>query len=145
MAWTLTDDMAAYEASAGDFLAADPVRNTVMLSILASLARIGPHAYGTEMPLFGWWLPDDAPPAPGDANVTAAILQTPPHAVLITTLPGQAATQLARALADRGVAPPGINGAEQDAARARQRLAGRSPGSAAGSACGSGCTAWPSW
>ncbi len=115
MAWTLTDDMASYQAAAGDFLAADAVRNTVLLSILASLARIGPHAYGPGTPLFGWWSPEDCPHAPGDATVAAAILQTPPHAVLITTLPGQAAAQLATALADRGAAPPGINGAEPDA------------------------------
>ncbi len=57
MPWSLTDDIASYQTAAGGLLKADPVRNTVLLSILASLARIGPTAFGPEPPLFGWWSP----------------------------------------------------------------------------------------
>lgn len=130
MAWTLTDDIASYRAAAGGLLSADPVRHTVPLSVLASLVTFGPGAFGPEPPLFGWWSPDEpeAPEEPagtGSAGtgtagtgraVTAAILMTPPHALLITALPGPSAVRLAGALADRGVLLPGINGREQDAA-----------------------------
>ncbi len=126
MAWTLTDDMAAYQAAAGDFLAADPVRNTVLLSILASMARIGPHAFGPGTPLFGWWSEvSGTNPSP---TPSAAVLQTPPYPLLVTALPGQSAAQLAAVLAGRGLVLPGINGAEQEVtalARAWQEVTGQ--------------------
>jgi hypothetical protein len=37
MAWTLTDDITQYQSVAGDLLNADAVRNTVLLSVPASL------------------------------------------------------------------------------------------------------------
>jgi RimJ/RimL family protein N-acetyltransferase len=92
----------------------------VLLSVLASLASVGPATFGPEPPLLGWW-PDTGPP-------TAAILQTPPHPLLMTGFPGGSAEALARALADRGTGLSGIAGAEQDAtalARAWRDLTGR--------------------
>jgi len=67
------------------------------------------------------------PDAGASRTVSAAVLQTPPHSLLITALPGRSATQLAEALASRGVSPPGVNGAEKEAtqfARAWHRLTG---------------------
>jgi predicted GNAT family acetyltransferase len=113
MAWTLTDDIASYRAAVGGLLSADPVRHTVLLSVLAGLVEFGLAAFGPEPPLFGWWSQDG--PSRSGATVTAAILRTPPHELLFTTLPGPSAAQLAGALADRGAALPGINGREQDA------------------------------
>ena len=55
MAWTLTDDMADYQRAVGDLLNADAVRNTVLLSVLASLASLGPTAFGPQPPPFGWY------------------------------------------------------------------------------------------
>jgi predicted GNAT family acetyltransferase len=130
MAWTLTGDIAEYQTTAGGLLNADPVRNTVLLTILASLTRIGLTAFGPEPPLFGWWAPNDgAGPnlASASRTISAAVLQTPPHALLITGLPGRSAVHLARALAGRGVPLPGVNGAERDTtafARAWQQLTG---------------------
>jgi predicted GNAT family acetyltransferase len=114
MGWTLTDDIAAYQRAVAPLLEADPVRNTVLLSVLASLASYGSTAFGSEPPLLAWWFPDsdrvrDGQPAPG-----AAALQTPPYPLLVTALPGQAAAELAQVLADLGTVLPGINGAEQD-------------------------------
>jgi ribosomal protein S18 acetylase RimI-like enzyme len=106
MAWTLTDDVDAFQAAAGGLLLSEPVRNTVQLSVLASLTRIGLAAYGDGVPLFGWWSAGGA--------VGAAVVQTPPHPMLLTDLPGESAAELATALADHGVRLPGINGAEPD-------------------------------
>ena len=46
--------------------------------------------------------------------IRAAVLQTPPHPMLLTDLPGQSAVQLAAELADRGVRLAGIVGTESD-------------------------------
>src|ERR1022692_2824068 len=119
MAWTLTRDIDAYQAAAGRLLSSQPVRNTVLLSVLASLTRLGPAAFGDESPLFGWWSEGGA--------VSAAVLQTPPHPMLLTDLPGESASPLAAALADRGAALPGINGTEPAVAalgRAWERFTG---------------------
>jgi predicted GNAT family acetyltransferase len=107
MAWTLTHDLVAYRAAAGWLLGSQPERNTVLASVLASLTRIGPAAFGAAAPLLGWWS--------DGGTVTAALLQTPPHPMLVTSLPGQSAGQLARALAGRGAALSGVNGPEADA------------------------------
>jgi GNAT superfamily N-acetyltransferase len=123
MGWTLTGDVAAYQARVGCFLGADPVRSTVLLSVLATLIKVGPTAYGPEPPLLGYWSS-----GAGEAAVSAAVLQTPPYPLLVTTLSGQAAAQLAQVLADRGTVLSSINGAEQDVtalASAWQRLSGR--------------------
>ena len=120
MTWTLTGDIDSYLTAAGGLLSAEPVRNTVLLSVLASLTKLGPAAYGEEAPLFGWWSAGGA--------VSAAVLQTPPHPMLLTGLPGESAAELATALADRGARLPGINGAEPDVAalgRAWQQRTGR--------------------
>src|SRR5215813_15162916 len=74
MAWTLTHEIADYQAAAGGLLSADPVRNTVLLSVLASLVSLGPTAFGPQPPLFGWYA-EDTP----RRMVSAAVLQTPPH------------------------------------------------------------------
>ena len=119
MTWNLTDDPVAYRAAAWPFLAAEPERYSVLLTVLSALIRIGAGAYGNQGPLLGWW--------PADGPLRAAVLQTPPRPMLITTLAGDAAEQLAAALASRGAALPGVNGTEQDAtvfATAWQRQTG---------------------
>jgi predicted GNAT family acetyltransferase len=108
MAWTFTDEPVVYQAAAGELLRSDPVRNTVLLSVLESLSRLGPAVFGDAPPVLGWWSPDGAP--------RAAVLQTPPWPMLLTALPGMSAEQLAQALADRGGELPGVNGLEADAA-----------------------------
>ncbi len=107
MAWTLTHDIDAYRAAAGGLLGSQPERNTVFASVLASLTRFGPAAFGAAPALLGWWSEGGV--------VTAAVLQTPPYPMLVTSLPGQSAGHLARALAGRGAALSGVNGPEADA------------------------------
>src|SRR5215471_133387 len=107
MAWTLTDDIGTYLATVDELLRSDPVRNTVLLTVLASLSRRGPMAFGEARPVLGWWSPDGEP--------TAAVLQTPPRPLLTTALPGDSAQQLARELADHGLGLSAVNGRESDA------------------------------
>jgi predicted GNAT family acetyltransferase len=107
MAWTLTDDVGTYLATVEELLRSDPVRSTVMLTVLANLSRRGPMAFGETLPVLGWWSPDGVP--------RAAMLQTPPRPLLTTGLPGDSAQQLARELAGRGIGLSGVNGGEADA------------------------------
>jgi len=122
MAWTLTEDPAAYQDATADLLRAEPERYNVFVTIVDRLARLGGDVFG-EPAVLGWWQPDEA--APG---VRAAFLQTPPREMLITALPAEATAPLACALADRGAGPPGVNGAEPAAtafARAWSLITGR--------------------
>jgi predicted GNAT family acetyltransferase len=120
MTWTITDDVSAYHFAAGPFLAADPERHTALLSTTARLRGFGLTAFGTEAPLLGWWSSGGA--------VRAAVLQTPPFPMLITSLPQASADELAGELVARRAAPSEINGAEVDAmafARAWSALTAR--------------------
>src|SRR5260221_4580917 len=108
MAWTFTEDLGAYGAAAGGLLRSEPDRNTVLLSVLATLTSSGRTAFGAAAPLLGWWSDGGA--------VTAAVLQTPPHPLLTTGFPPDSAAELAMALARGGTILPGINGADPDAA-----------------------------
>ncbi|MFF1476714.1 GNAT family N-acetyltransferase [Streptomyces sp. NPDC058301] len=97
MTWYLTDDVEAFRAAAHPFLAADPARNTVLLT-LSEGARDG-HWPGAR---FGWWT------GPGPA-VGGAYVQTPRMPPVLGTMPDGAARELAGAL--RGGALVGVNGA----------------------------------
>jgi RimJ/RimL family protein N-acetyltransferase len=80
MAWTLTRSLPDFLDAAGDYLRTQPVRYTVMLTILESLRQRGPSVFGDTPPVFGWHA--DA------ARITdGAFLQTPPHPVLLAALP----------------------------------------------------------
>jgi ribosomal protein S18 acetylase RimI-like enzyme len=91
MAWTLTRSLPEFLDVAGTFLRTEPVRNTVMLTILESLRQRGPAVYSDTPPVFGWHT--DA------ARLTdGAFLQTPPHPVLLATLPEGSVPDLIRLL-----------------------------------------------
>jgi predicted GNAT family acetyltransferase len=91
MTWTLTDSVDTYATMVTPLLSAQPERHTVMLSVLTGLVEHGPSLYGAGAPVLGWW---------SQAGVVkAAVLQTPPHPVLVTSLPAEAAGPLAAALA----------------------------------------------
>lgn len=88
MVWHVTSDVAEFEDAAADFLRADPVRNTVLLSVAAILRRRGADAYGDDTPRFGWYQ------AVGE-TVRGAFLRTPPRAALLSDLPAAAVGPLA--------------------------------------------------
>lgn len=85
--WTFTTDLAAYSRAAEPFLLADPVRNTVPLSVLANL-RAGMPADGAY---FGWWATD------GD-GVGGVVFRTPPRPLVVGVMPVEAAAPLVKAL-----------------------------------------------
>jgi hypothetical protein len=97
MAWHVTSDLDEYEDAAGDFLLADPVRNTVLLTVAASLRASGADAYGDIPPLFGWY---------DDAGVRAAFLRTPPFKAIVSDAPANAVESLIEAIGD----VPGLHG-----------------------------------
>jgi GNAT superfamily N-acetyltransferase len=109
MAWTLTGSLRDYVAAAGEFLRSRPVHNTIQLTALESLRARGASAFGDVAPLFGWW-------RAAAAEVTAALLHTPPYPVLLTGLPEHSAGALAEALAACGRQLPGVNAQPGDAA-----------------------------
>jgi GNAT superfamily N-acetyltransferase len=122
MAWTLTGSLDDYVATAGEFLRSRPVHNTIQLTALESLRARGASAFGDVAPLFGWW-------RSAAAEVTAALLHTPPYPLLLTGLPERSASPLAEALAARGRQLPGVNAQQGDAAAfaaAWSRLTGAS-------------------
>ncbi|MEU8838457.1 GNAT family N-acetyltransferase [Streptomyces roseus] len=92
MTWTFTHDLAAFRAAAGPAVAAEPVSHTRLLTVLGTLERRGPDAYGSAEPFFGWW-------TGADGCVAGALLCTPPHPLLIGVLPEPAVRGLGTALA----------------------------------------------
>jgi predicted GNAT family acetyltransferase len=105
MAWHLTDDPDEFWSAAGEFLRSRPLENTMPLTLLDTLRNRDLHYFGPADPFFGWYAPD--------GRVLGACLQTPPHPLLLTTMPAGAAPQLAALLAGRPL--PGVNGLDSDA------------------------------
>jgi RimJ/RimL family protein N-acetyltransferase len=106
MTWHLSDRVDEFAAHADDFLRTRPVQHTLLLTLVASLRARGPHVYGPDTPIFGWW-------TSADGRVHGATLQTPPYPVLLSPMPADAVPALAEALADRPL--PGVNAQHADA------------------------------
>jgi RimJ/RimL family protein N-acetyltransferase len=126
MGWFITADAGEFLAEAGEFLRAEPARNTVVLTVTENLraraAAASPAAApgsGPDEPLFGWWRPSARPAAesPGSAGAVGAVfMHTPEFPVLVSShMSGQAAAELARDLAAAGRQVPGINAAQEAA------------------------------
>ncbi|WP_250028678.1 GNAT family N-acetyltransferase [Paractinoplanes maris] len=100
MAWHLTDDVETFHATAGEFLQARPIEHTTLLTLVDTLRRRGPHAYGPLDPVFGWW----STPA---GRVAGVLLQTPPHPMMFSELPPRAVPAAIEALSGRHLS--GVN------------------------------------
>jgi RimJ/RimL family protein N-acetyltransferase len=103
MAWSLSDSLHEYSATAEGMLRAHPGRNTILLGVAATLRARGVDAFGSAPPLFGWWQ------EPGESVVSAAFLHTPPFPAALTSMAAETAVDLARALARRGWVLDGVN------------------------------------
>lgn len=102
MTWSHTDDVDAFLTAAGPFLRSRPVEHTLLLTVSATVRRVGRHAFGDGDPVFGWW-------RAADGGVGAAYLRTPPRAMVLTRAPDDAATALARDLTEAEHPLPGVN------------------------------------
>ncbi|GLW58377.1 GNAT family N-acetyltransferase [Kitasatospora phosalacinea] len=120
MGWTLTTSLDEFRTAAGPFLAAHPVENTVLLTIVDRIGRDGPQVYGDAPPRYGWWRePDGA--------VTGVTLRTPPYGQRLGRMTAAAAEGLARQLADGDQQPDDVGGGREAVfafARELERLTG---------------------
>ena len=115
MGWQTTGDVTEFLALAGEYLARERARNTVILSVSEQL-RVNPARYSRPAgtgghqalpgPLFGWW-------SDRSGAVSGAFLHTPPHPLLLTAVPVDVAADLATVLADRPLR--GVNGYQEAA------------------------------
>jgi RimJ/RimL family protein N-acetyltransferase len=130
MGWVTTGAVEEFLAVAGPFLRAEPVRNTVILSVTDTLRRQaapGRTRPGSEQPSFGWWQP--APVPVTAATVAGAFMHTPGLPVVLTAMSRDAASALAAGLVAAGRRVPGVNAQPQAAeafAAAWQRRTGES-------------------
>jgi FR47-like protein len=108
MSWFMTADVGEFLAEAGEFLRAEPARNSVMLTVTADLLAAGAEA-GDGGTLFGWWRPGPEPPG-------AAFMHTPGFPVMLSGMSETAAAALARDLATAGHGVPGVNASQETAA-----------------------------
>ncbi|MER8031038.1 GNAT family N-acetyltransferase [Streptomyces bauhiniae] len=99
--WQLTDDLAEFLDTTGDFLRSRPALHTVTLTVSEALRTRGPYAHGTEPPRFG--VLRDA-----DGSVRATLLHTPPRPIQLTPLDPEGAVALAARLAEAGRQVPGV-------------------------------------
>jgi hypothetical protein len=88
--WATSSDVGDFLAAAGDFLYANPVDHTVLLTEAAYLSARPSTA--TDQ-LYGWWKP------PGGA-VAGAFLRAPKHPPILSTMPGEAVQSLVDVLED---------------------------------------------
>lgn len=118
MAWQLTADIAVFDEAAGAFLAAEPTRNTLLLSIPAVLRERGRFAFGDEPPRFAWY-------KGADGRVGAAFVQTPPYPALLSALPDAVVDPLVSTLLAADWRLSGVNApsATADAVTAAWRTA----------------------
>ena len=87
-----TDDVAPFAERVWSLLAADPVRNTISLTVIDTLRRdgTGRRRFSADPMLFGWYdepvgaMPDDEARPRG---VTGAIFMTPPFELLLREVP----------------------------------------------------------
>ncbi|MGW0731410.1 GNAT family N-acetyltransferase [Streptomyces sp. NPDC002851] len=99
--WHLTGDPEVFLARAGDFLRAEPVPHTAVLTVTDTLRERGLEVYGEGAPLFG----DCTDEAGG---VVGAFVMTPGRPPLLGPMPEAAAVALAGHLADQKL--PGVAG-----------------------------------
>jgi len=127
MAWFITGTVGEFLAAAGEFLRADPVRNSVVLTVTEGL-RLSPPppapspSPDREEPWFGWWRP---PGGPGGRDpqglqdlqgpVGAVFLHTPGFPVFVSHTTRRAAAELARDLAAAGRRISGVSAGRQAA------------------------------
>jgi len=105
-----SDSVDEYASAVRMFLEQEPCARNVLLSVIDSV-RASSASYSAP-PSF-WWVSTDS------GEVIGAASWTPPYALLVSSLPDEAASALAGAMIQRaasvGIRPPGVNGPEAGA------------------------------
>ncbi len=96
----VTRDPQQFAQHVGGFLARRPVEHNVLATVLATLQR----SVGEIAPLFAWEETGEK------AEVSAAVLRTPPSRLLASTMPAESARALMPRLLDADPGLPGVNG-----------------------------------
>ncbi len=109
MAWTLTGSLDDFLATVEEHLRAEPVLNTVLLTVTEALRQSGPSVFGDDTPVFGWH-------RSADGSADGAFLQTPPFPFLVGMLPPGSAESLIKLQTAGGRRPAGANVAGLDEA-----------------------------
>lgn len=120
VSWFTTGDVDGFLAEAGDFLCADRVRNTVILTVAENFRVKGPTGgqLAQDEPLFGWWQPGT------DGNqVRGAFMHTPAFPVFLTSMSQRAAAELAGDLVATGRLIEGVNAGSSAAQTFAEALA----------------------
>jgi RimJ/RimL family protein N-acetyltransferase len=105
MPWEITHDVALFHAAVGAYLAADPLRGTVLISVSDRVRRQGPYAFDDMVPArFGWWRAEPGGPVEG------AFVHTPPHRPGLGPMPDEAARSLAMKWRSNGTEVDGVVG-----------------------------------
>ena len=116
MSWFITTQVEEFLAVAGEFLQAEPARNSVVLTVTENLriraaAQSPPAVPDTripdpDQPLFGWWRPPASlnrqasqDSEASQAPVSAVFMHTPEFPVQLSFTSTHAAAELARDLA----------------------------------------------
>ncbi|WP_405086451.1 GNAT family N-acetyltransferase [Microbispora sp. NBC_01389] len=99
MTWTITSGVEEYAAAAEPWLLRDPVRNTVVLTVLRGI-RGGQFA---EEPLMGWLTEEEG-------STAGAFSHTPPYPLLLGDVPPGALPALATTLIELDHVVPGVSG-----------------------------------
>jgi RimJ/RimL family protein N-acetyltransferase len=110
MAWTLTDSLDDFLAAAQEHLRAEPVLNTVHLTLLEALRQSGTSVFGDDPPVFGWHQSTSK-------SVDGAFLRTPPYPVLAASLPDESVEALIELLTADGrtLSAANLTGADEAA------------------------------
>jgi GNAT superfamily N-acetyltransferase len=104
MSWQFTDEAEVFARHAHRLLVANPVENTITLTVLENI-RAGNASRPT---LFGWH---------DDGSVTGAVSLTRPHELVLTVVPTGSMESLVAELRGRSVSVPGVRGAQLIAER----------------------------
>jgi GNAT superfamily N-acetyltransferase len=99
MPWQLSDDVTVFAGRASPLLEADPITNTVALTILDWL--LSGRSFSAETPLFAWYHNDAG-------QVSGAVLMTPPYELLLAFVPATSIAELVTSLQDHDVQVPGV-------------------------------------
>jgi hypothetical protein len=96
--WCTSSDVHAFLSAAGDFLTANPIDHTVLLTEAAYLAA-RPSAATDQ--LYGWW-------QPSGGGIAGAFLQAPGHRPILSIIPDAGLESLVDLLPD--LPPVGVDG-----------------------------------